>query len=365
VAYLEAILSAEGYRTGVYTSPHLLRYNERVRINARDASDAELCAAFARVEAARGDIELTYFEFGTLATLMIFQDSAPQAVILEVGLGGRLDAVNLLDADVAVISSIGIDHTDWLGPDRESIGFEKAGIFRTGRFAVCGDPHPPDSLVRHAEQIGARLYRLGHQFHVQLSSSDDSWTWQGWDESLAPLPRPTLRGDVQLQNAASCIAALRLLGQQLPVSHHAIRQGLSEARLPGRFQTVPGEITVVVDVAHNAEACRVLSENLSAQKCSGRTLAVLGMLRDKPAHEIARIMDAQVHAWYLGGLQVVNRGQSAEDLARSLGTLRGEVSCYTDITTAFGVAQQQARAGDRIVAFGSFHTVETVLRIAE
>ncbi len=362
VAYLEAMLAAQGYRVCAYTSPHLQRYNERVRVAGREATDDELCAAFERVEAARGEVPLTYFEFGTLAALLIFQASAPQAVVLEVGLGGRLDAVNLVDADVAVISSIGIDHTDWLGPDRESIGREKAGIFRSGRPAVCGDPAPPKSLQQQADALRVRLYRLGYEYHFR--EEDEVWRWQGLGETLVGLPRPALGGGVQLSNASACIAALRLLHGRLPVTEEAIRCGLRAARLPGRFQVLPGPVVVILDVAHNAEACAALAENLGAQACSGRTLAVLGMLRDKPAAEVARIMDAYVHAWYLGSLENTARGQSARALHQRLGSLRGRVTCHEGIAQAFQAARRAALPGDRIVVFGSFYTVEAVLRMA-
>ncbi|HXG27656.1 MAG TPA: bifunctional tetrahydrofolate synthase/dihydrofolate synthase [Nevskiales bacterium] len=362
VAYLEAMLSAQGYRVCAYTSPHLLRYNERVRIAGRQATDTELCAAFERIEAARGEMPLTYFEFGTLAALLLFQDASPEAVILEVGLGGRLDAVNLVDADVALISSIGLDHTEWLGPDRESIAREKAGIFRSGRPAVCGDPSPPRSLQQQADALGTRLYRLEQDF--RHCEDEGTWRWQGWDATLERLPLPALRGAVQLDNAAACVAALRLLSARLPVSDEAVRAGLRAARLPGRFQVLPGRVPVILDVAHNAEACGVLAANLAALPGRGRTLAVLGMLNDKPAAEVARIMDAQVHAWYLGGLEVAGRGQSAQALASRLGRLRGAVHLHQDIAAAFAAARHDAGPDDRIVAFGSFHTVEAVLRIA-
>jgi dihydrofolate synthase / folylpolyglutamate synthase len=360
VAYLEAMLAAQGYhRVCAYTSPHLLRYNERVRVGGQEATDAELCAAFERVEAVRGEVPLSYFEFGTLAALLIFQASAPQAVVLEVGLGGRLDAVNLVDADVAVISSVGIDHTDWLGPDRESIGREKAGIFRSGRPAVCGDPSPPESLQQQADALGTQLYRLGHEFGFREDAG--TWHWQGWDTALDGLPLPALGGGVQLNNAAACIAVLRLLRGPLPMTDEAIRQGLHKVRLPGRFQLLPGSVPVFLDVAHNAEACAALAQNLAAQACHGRTLAVLGMLRDKPAAEVARIMDAHVHAWYLGSLDNAARGQSAHDLAQRLGSMRGRVSCHAGVAPAYVAAR---KAGDRIVVFGSFYTVEAVLRMA-
>lgn len=364
VALLEAMLRAQGYRVCAYTSPHLLSYNERVRVAGLEASDARLCAAFSQVEAVRDDVPLTYFEFGTLAALAIFRDSDPQAVLLEVGLGGRLDAVNLVDADLALVSSIGIDHTEWLGSDRDSIGREKAGICRPGRPAVCGDPDPPEGFLRQAGQTGARLFRFGQDFSCRARQPGADWEWQGLGASVGPLPRPALPGEIQLRNAAACIAGLKLLEPELPLREESIREGLRNARLPGRFQQIDGRVPVILDVAHNAEACSVLLANLRAQPCDGRTLAVLGMLQDKPAADIAGIMDAGVHAWYLGGLQAGLRSQAAEALAGKLGPVSGSLSCHADIGAAFAAAERDAGPGDRIVVFGSFHTVEAMLRKA-
>lgn len=364
VAYLESMLLAQPYRVCTYTSPHLLRYNERIRVNGHAVADEPLCAAFEAIERVRGDVSLTYFEFGTLAALWLFRAERPDVIILEVGLGGRLDAVNLVDADVALIVSIGIDHTDWLGPDRESIGREKAGIFREGRPAVCGDPAPPASILQHAEALGLRLDCIGRDFRAERSPDTNEWNWAGRDERLDRLPLPGLVGQAQLNNAASSIAALRRLSGRLPVSPDAIREGLVKAFLPGRFQVLPGQIPVILDVAHNAEACAALADNLSAQPCTGRTLAVFGMLRDKPAREVARVMDAHVHAWYLAELECAGRGQSAESLAQRMGKLQAAVTCHPDVAAAFTAARRQAVTGDRIVVFGSFHTVEAVLGIA-
>jgi dihydrofolate synthase / folylpolyglutamate synthase len=317
------------------------------------------------VEAARLDVPLTYFEFGTLAALLLFREAGPDAVVLEVGLGGRLDAVNLVDADVAIVSSIGIDHTDWLGPDRESIGREKAGIFRPGKPAVCGDPQLPESLRQYAASLGTELHCLGESYRIMRQPGQDSWAWTGMDTVINDLPRPALKGEIQLQNAAAVITALKLLGTHLPVSETAIRQGLQQASLPGRFQQIGGAIPVILDVAHNAEAASALAATLAEETCQGRTLAVLGMLRDKPASTVGAIMDAQVHAWYLGGLNVSGRGQDAKTLETALGKRQAPVFCHADIPTAYAAARQAARPGDRLVVFGSFHTVESVLRIAE
>lgn len=364
VAFLESMLAAQGYRCCSYTSPHLLRYNERVRIAGREVDDTQLCAAFAQVEFARGEVPLTYFEFGTLAALLLFWQADPQAIILEVGLGGRLDAVNLVDADVALITSIGLDHMDWLGNDRESIGREKAGVFRPGRVAVCGDLAPPDSIRETAKALGSDLYQLGVDYRFALVAGAGSWDWQGWDGSYTQLPLPSLGGALQLQNAASCIAVLQLLRHHLPVATEALVAGLRQASLSGRFQLLEdGPVPVILDVAHNAEACVVLATGLRAQACTGQTHAVLGMLKDKPAQAVAAIMDGEVHAWYLGGLETVARGQSAESLAQRMGSLTGQLSCHADVPAAFQAARRAARPGDRIIVFGSFHTVEAVLRI--
>lgn len=365
VALLSSILQSQGYRVCAYTSPHLLRYNERICVNGRFLGDAQLCDAFDRVESVRGDVPLTYFEFGTLAALLIFQDVDPQVVLLEVGLGGRLDAVNLIDADVALITQIGLDHMDWLGPDRESIGREKAGIMRPGRPVVCADPAPPGSIATQAAALAAPLYGLGQEFTFKRAEGG-SWSWQGLGKVHAPLPAPGLRGEFQYQNAAAVIAVLQLLDERLPVSQESLSKGLAEASLRGRYEILAyGGRSVILDVAHNAEACAALGQYLASQPCAGETHAVLGLLKDKPARSIGEIMDAHVHAWYLGELKVAGRGQTTELLAQGLGPLRGRVSCHTDVKAAYEAACQQAGPDDRIVVFGSFHTVEAVLRIAE
>ncbi len=331
----------------------------------KEATDAELCAAFERVDQARDAIPLTYFEFGTLAALLLFKEAAPDVVILEVGLGGRLDAVNLVDADVALISSVGIDHTDWLGPDRESIGLEKAGIFRADRPAVYAERNPPASVLLWANNLCVDLNRLGESYDFEEDRSNGTWDWTGKGGVIKALPLPALKGRIQLQNAAASIACLRLLESRVPVKVESIHQGLRQVRLPGRFQTMAGDIPVILDVAHNAEACSVLADNLASAAPEGRTLAVLGMLRDKPARAVAEVMDAQVHAWYLGGLPVAERGQDAESLKTALGEVQAPVACYPDVAQAFAAARREALPSDRIIVFGSFHTVEMVLRIAK
>lgn len=361
VAYLESILRSAGYRVGAYTSPHLLRYNERVRIAGSEVSDAPLCAAFERVDAARGDTTLTYFEFGTLAALDIFSQASLDAVVLEVGLGGRLDAVNIVDADVALVTSIGIDHTEWLGPDREHIGFEKAGVFRAHRPAVCGDPEPPASLVNHAAALGAPLYVLGRDFSYE--SDQTAWTWRGPQAAVrGGLSHPQMRGARQLHNAAAAVMVLELLKSQLPVPQSALRQGLVDAFLPGRFQVLPIQPTTILDVAHNPAAAATLAESLRHHPCEGRTLAVFAMLGDKDMVSVVRALDEQIDEWHCAPLDVP-RGASALQLAAVLDAAqpRGLVHMHPAVRDAFLSARARAQSQDRIIVFGSFYTVSTLL----
>lgn len=365
VAMLEAILHEAGYRVGAYTSPHLLDYNERVRTARIAASDAELCSAFERVEAQRGRTKLTYFEFGTLAAAELLRSQHVDIAVLEVGLGGRLDAVNLWDADVAVISSIGIDHTDWLGPDRESIGREKAGIFRAGQPAVCGDPAPPTTIEERAAAIGADLRLVGRDFGFERGAT--GWTWRcpncGTGRMRAALPYPAMRGDYQLYNASSVLMALELLAPRFTASQADVRAGLQEAVLPGRFQTLSGVPVRVLDVAHNAQAARSLAATLATQKVTGKTLAVVGMLKDKPMADVLAEASAVVDAWHLATLDTP-RGASAEQLhaALSAAGIGTPATLHPDVAAAYSEALRQAGPADRIVVFGSFHTVGAILR---
>jgi dihydrofolate synthase/folylpolyglutamate synthase len=361
VAMLEHILHAAGYRVGAYTSPHLIDYNERVHVATEAASDAELCAAFERVESARASTPLTYFEFGTLAAMDHFRQRDVDIAVLEVGLGGRLDAVNAWDADVSIVSSVGIDHTEWLGPDRESIGREKAGIFRAEHCAICGDPEPPRSLIEFAEQIGARLLCVDRDFDFERLP--ESWTWRALDKKHAALPYPAMRGDYQLYNAACVIMALSCLVGRFPVKMADIRAGLLNAVLPGRFQTLPGRPVRVLDVAHNVQAARALARTLNAQVVPGRTIAVCGMLHDKPIAEVVRILAPFVSRWHVAGLPGA-RGTSTNDMYAALveaGVSEG-AGLHEDIEPAYAAALAEAGENDRIVAFGSFHTVGAILR---
>jgi dihydrofolate synthase/folylpolyglutamate synthase len=362
-AMLEAILLAAGYRVGCYTSPHVLRYNERIHVNGEMVSDEILCEAFAVVDAARENTSITYFEFGTLAAIRIFQQAAVEVAILEVGLGGRLDAVNVLDADVALITAIDLDHQDWLGVDRESIGREKAGILRTGRPAVCIDPQPPQSVLQQAQQLQVPLALLGRDFSYQAHA--DHWTWQGPQGLRYQLPRPALTGAFQLANAAGVVMVLQhlaTLNASLSVKPEAIAQGLQQVQLLGRFQQLPGVPRRILDVAHNPQSAHMLAQNLAAQDCAGRTRLVLAMLADKDISSVIRYLQPLVDDWYLAPLEVA-RGASLEKIRAAFAGVipNGQAQGFASVEAAFAAAQQQATAEDRIVVAGSFYTVAAAL----
>lgn len=364
VAMLESILEAAGYRTGVYTSPHLLHYNERVRICGVEVRDSALCEAFERVDQARQGTSLTYFEFGTLAALEIFSRSMLDIAILEVGMGGRLDAVNLLDADVALVTSIGIDHAEWLGNTREAIAREKAGIFRPGRPAVCGDLDPPATLLQHAETLGTPLYRAGRDFGYTVEGA--GWSWWSVARRRTALPHPALRGGFQLQNAAAVLMVLELLEAHLPASQNDVRHGLETVYLPGRFQVMTdGGVTRIFDVAHNPHGAQVLAETLRSHPCTGQTHAVLAMLADKDIDGVISAMRDVVDVWHVAGLNV-RRGASGAYLAERLlaSGVQSPVHTYADVATAYTQAVAGAQPQDRVVAFGSFYTVAEAIRQA-
>ena len=363
----EAMLRAGGYRTGLYQSPHLVRYHERIRIDGHEIGDAELLDAFDAVESARTRepaVPLTYFEFGTLAALWLFARAAPDALVLEVGLGGRLDAVNVVDADVAAVTSIDLDHMDYLGPTREDIGREKAGVFRAGRPAVCGERDPPVSLVDHARAIGAPLLVIGRDYDFVAEGAQ--WQYRGPGGSRFGLPCPALRGVVQFANAATALAALDALRDRLPLSAGAVRDGLVGVELPGRFQVLPGRPTVVLDVAHNPQAARTLARTLSTMGFHAETRAVFGVLADK---DIAGLIDAvrdRVDRWYVATLPGP-RGASADTVRSALlaaGVPAAAIRACDDVVTAYAAAREGADEADRIIVFGSFLTVGAVLAAA-
>ena len=366
-AMLERILLCAGYRVGLYTSPHLIRYNERVRIDGRPVDDEALCEGFARVEHARVSrggtppVALTYFEYGTLCAWEVFAKQPLDAIILEVGLGGWLDATNSHDADVAIVTAVDLDHMDYLGPTREEIGFEKAGIFRADRPAICGDADPPASLRDHARAIGAELQVLGRDFgHAR---QEQQWQYWGPGGRRSGLAFPALRGPRQLDNAACALAALDALRGSLPVAMQDIRRGLLTVELAGRFQVLPGRPTVVLDVAHNPQAARVLAANLGDMAFHPVTWAVFGMMRDKDVAGVVEAMRHRVDRWLPATLPTP-RGATGAELAQVLSStgIANRPPAFASAADAFAHARSQADENDRIVVFGSFLTVADVLR---
>jgi len=405
-AMLEAILRAAGYRTGLYTSPHLVTFNERIRIQGEMAGDEAIVEALQRIEAARGGITLTYFEFTTLAALLLFAQSKLDVVILEVGLGGRLDAVNLIDADCSIVTSVDIDHVEWLGDTREKIGLEKAHIFRPGKPAICADPMAPATLVAHARAIGADLWLFGKDFNY--SGDRQQWAYGGRAQRRGGLAYPALRGVNQLLNASAALAALEALRDRLAVPAQAIRVGLAQVELPGRLQIVPGAPPVILDVAHNLHAAAVLGQNLDSMPCMGATHAVVGMLRDKDVAGVIAQLAARVDHWHCAGLSGARglTGQALAEVVRGVlarpntGALTATVVAtgkaaafaadpapsrvaprvmprnldaparapatvlaYDDPLQAWDAARGAAGGNDRILVFGSFHTVAPILSV--
>jgi dihydrofolate synthase/folylpolyglutamate synthase len=361
VAMLEAIWRAAGYRVGAYTSPHLVAYNERIRLNGDPAGDANIVTSFERINAARGEIPLTYFEFGTIAALDLMTQANVDIAVLEVGMGGRLDAVNAVDADCAIVTSVDIDHAEWLGDTREKIGFEKAGIFRAGKPAICGDLDAPASLLAHANDIGAKLMRFGHDY--TLEKADGGWAWKGVGEIRAGLPYPAMRGEYQLTNAAGALMALQTLSGRFPVQVANVRQGLLTAVVPGRFQVLPGLPLRIFDVAHNPHAARALVQNLEKLRAPGVTHAVFGMLADKDIEAVARVVQPHVDRWYVFTINDA-RSASAELLSQKLCAANvpaASIEECPNAVSAYRTALQRAQPNDRVLVFGSFHTVGDIL----
>ncbi len=436
-AMLESILYAAGYRVGCYTSPHLLHYNERVRIAKQQVSDAELCASFEKIEQARTlqklesgfhpqgvgrscktveavttthhrndgvtDIPLTYFEFGTLAAMQCFIEHKVDVAILEVGLGGRLDAVNVFDNDCAIVTSVDIDHVDYLGDTREKIAFEKAGIFRKDRVAICADDNVPQAIRDHAKDVGAELWCIGSEFGFEMGETElpiplsrphghplpvpargipaassskaartgetgegkggGQWNCRSPVGSRNALPIPALRGAFQLNNASAVLAALDALKEKLPVSMAAVRRGLTEVQLAGRFQFVPGKPQLILDVAHNPHAARSLADNLGGLPECPNTYAVFAMLKDKDMAGVVAAMNPHIDAWLVAGIDAP-RGASSVELEQVVqqGRVNGEIKSFANIAEAVSFAYKVAGENDRIVAFGSFHTVAEVMQ---
>lgn len=402
-AMLEAILLAAGYKTGLYTSPHLIDFNERIRINGEMATDQQIVQQFVLIEKARGNVSLSYFEYTTLAALMLFGQQGVDVAVLEVGLGGRLDAVNLVDADCAIITSIDIDHTEYLGDTREKIGLEKAHVFRAGQPAICADPVPPQTVVDYAHEIGADLWLFGTDFNY--SGDRQQWAFGGRAQRRSGLAYPALRGANQLLNASAALAAIEALRLKLLVPQQAVRVGLAQVALPGRLQILPGTPVIVLDVAHNQHAAAALGQNLDNMSTYPHTHAVVGMFNDKDVASVISRLASRVDHWYCAGLpgprgmtgqqlaeivqNVVNKSQDQPTSATTVpdadsalqastpddrtrpgvravpraNTPREDVvvSSFDDPVQAFAQAQKQASDNDRILVFGSFATVGPVL----
>lgn len=354
-AMLSHIYHRAGYKVGTYTSPHLNRYNERVGVNLEMIADSDLCKAFEEVEAARGDIALTYFEMGTLAAMCHFCHQNLDILVLEVGLGGRLDAVNVFDPSCAIVTTVDLDHMEFLGETRELIGFEKAGVFRKNTPAICGDDNPPKSLIDYANSIGADLALIGREFYVK--NTPQGWQYSS-DKITLELPLLGLFGDFQHNNAACAIWAVQYLNNRLPISEANINAALVDVKLTGRFQILRNSPTIILDVAHNPHAAKSLAENLRNSPCKGRTFAVFAMLADKDIHGVVSDVEKEIDAWYLADIHIA-RGAKAHELLEVINQYQHKkpVYLFEDVALALKTACKDADINDRIIVFGSFYTV--------
>ena len=361
VAITAAVLQAAGYKTATYTSPHLLRYNERICIDNVAADDNDICQAFQRIDDARGETSLTYFEFATLAAADIFCREKVDIAVLEVGMGGRLDAVNLFDTDVALITPIGLDHMLWLGDNRELIGREKAGIIRRDKPVVCSETTPPQTVIDYADSLEAPSFLRERDFYYQ--DDNEHWHWRNANISFQNLPLPVLAGKYQLQNSAAVLQVCYLLNQQgLTISEQAIRDGLRRIRLSGRFQLIPGQVTRILDVTHNQQGAENLCSVLKETQSEGKTYAVLAMLKDKDCQAVVEALSPAIDGWFLAGLEG-DRGMSGVELGSQVAPLIGEdkTVCSETVKQAYEAAMNEALPGDRVLIFGSFHTVEAAM----
>lgn len=356
LAMLDAIYREAGYRVGLYTSPHVHRYNERIQIDGEMVSDEALCEAFEAVDQARGDDSLSYFEFGTLAALQLFSGQDLDLILLEVGLGGRLDAVNIIDPDLALITSIDVDHVEWLGSDRDQIGMEKAGIMRPGKPVILSDPAPPGSIQAESDRVGSHLRRLGQEFRYQKLGS--GWSWLSDRTIYEDLPLPGLKGDFQLQNAAGVIEVVETLSPQFPVTRESLARGLEDVSVKGRLMQAGTDPEVLLDVAHNPQSTRVLATYLTEHPMPGRQLAVIGVMADKDVESMIRPLVNHFDAWFVAQ-PLIPRALEADKLAEKLLMLgvSGNITQYNSIQAARKAAQTESGRGDRIVIFGSFYTV--------
>lgn len=365
VAILNAILSEAGYRVGTYTSPHILQYNERICVNGHSCDDAMICESFNRIDDARGQTSLTYFEFSTLAAVDIFCQQNLDIAILEVGMGGRLDAVNLFDCDMALITPISLDHTIWLGNNREQIGTEKAGIMRQGKPVVCSESKPPKTVISHAQLLQTPIFLADSDFRIDVASGNNDWNWTNQSTQIQNLPLPALAGSYQVQNAAAVLQIIALLNEQnYTISEQHIKTGLTTVELAGRFQRIHGDVEQIFDVTHNQQGAENLVQLLSETPCTGRTIAVLAMLKDKDVSALSSTLKESIDAWYVAGLQG-SRGMTGKDLATQVSESVGDdkVFSHRTVVDAYQQAMESTQKGDRVLVFGSFHTVESVMRL--
>lgn len=367
IAYLESIYRAQGYRVGAYTSPHILKYNERIRIDGESVSDDIICRAFERIDAVRNDVSLSYFEFGTLAALDIFWRSDLDIQLLEVGLGGRLDAVNIIDSDVSLITSICIDHVDWLGETREAIGYEKAGIFRENISAVIGDLNPPESLSEQALKKHTPLLKINEEFTFQ--HKENCWDWRclgNKRDGYESLPEPALKGEHQFRNAATVLMAVTEMQNLLPVTEQSIHQGLRTVQLNGRFQLISGDTPVLLDVAHNPQAVTTLLHYLQSEFCNKKIHAVFAMMKDKDISGVIEIIKPVIADWFIAPLNNPRTASEAfmQDCFKQSGVAEANFG-FQNFLEAYAAAEKKAETGDLIVVFGSFFLVSEYLTEAE
>ena len=359
---LESIYREAGYKVACYTSPHFLNFNERIKIQTLAVSDEVICEAFSRIESAREDVTLTYFEYGTIAAMIIFSEAHVDVAILEVGLGGRLDAVNVFDADCAIVTTVDLDHMDYLGHTREAIGFEKAGIYRTEKTSICGDFDPPQSLIKHAELIHADLKIIGKDFGYE--AHHDSFDFLIDSTFVMNLPLPKLQGDFQLANATNALMAVKAMEDKLPLTEISIQKGITLTLLPGRFQEVKKMPSLILDVAHNPQAARSLSHNLKTHVVPGKTIAVFSILKDKDIFGVINELNLDIDDWFIAEIQN-ERAASIENISNTIQkiNLSAHIKAFKNIQEAYQFASKEVTRNDRIIVFGSFFTVADIMKI--
>jgi len=359
---LESIYKEAGYKVACYTSPHFLNFNERIKIQTLAVSDEVICEAFSRIESAREGVTLTYFEYGTIAAMIIFSEAHVDVAILEVGLGGRLDAVNVFDADCAIVTTVDLDHMDYLGHTREAIGFEKAGIYRTEKTSICGDFDPPQSLIKHAELIHADLKIIGKDFGYE--AHHDSFDFLIDSTFVMNLPLPKLQGDFQLANATNALMAVKAMEDKLPLTEISIQKGITLTLLPGRFQEVKKMPSLILDVAHNPQAARSLSHNLKTHVVPGKTIAVFSILKDKDIFGVINVLNLDIDDWFIAEIQN-ERAASIENISNTIQKINpsAHIEAFKNIQEAYQFASKEVTRNDRIIVFGSFFTVADIMKI--